>query len=94
MIEITRSDLPFLRFVMRHQLDSAFLRRVCEHPDLNALQSGNKHYFLLDFQLNLEEKQKIQQMVAWWMKAEYQGITTRLLERLGIDAVKPLRAAA
>lgn len=83
MITITLGDLPFLRFVKRHQLAASCLRRISEHPLISQLECGVSHQVEFEFEASEKELASLESLSFWWDKAEYQGISTRLLAKLG-----------
>ncbi len=82
MILISAADLPFLRFVKRHQLASHCLRRICERGELSELEQGTKQQVAIDIATTDKDLVQLEQLNSWWEKAEYQGISTRLLQQL------------
>ncbi|MCM2680102.1 hypothetical protein [Echinimonas agarilytica] len=81
-IVISVADLPFIRFIKRNQLFTACLRRITEHPDLARLEHGGMAELKVECDVSETEYQRVSAMTEWWEKAEYQGISTRLLNRM------------
>lgn len=82
MIHVFASDLPFLRFVRRHQLAIRSLRYLSEHGAINALERGDAQAIAVEINTTARDLKELEQLSAWWDKAEHQGISTRLVGRL------------
>ncbi|MBW8190534.1 hypothetical protein K0504_05745 [Neiella marina] len=81
-IKISAADLPLIRFIKRNQLFTACLRTIVSHPQLTKLEAGSLDQVELDCEVNGKDKMRLTQLMDWWEKAERQGISTRLLNRL------------
>ncbi|MBD1390497.1 hypothetical protein IC617_13735 [Neiella sp. HB171785] len=81
-IEISIEDLPLLRFIKRNQLFTACLRYISEHPSVRRMEAGSAQHIELECEVNRQEQARLSQLVEWWDKAEREGISTRLLNRL------------
>ncbi len=82
MINVFASDLPFLRFVRRHQLAVRCLRYLSEHGAISQLERGDAQAIAVEFEASDSDLAQLEQLQAWWTKAEAQGISTRLVQRL------------